>query len=196
MTPFGTVPGRAYIEPGMNEIASGQPETPLPHDHPVVAALLDAVRATRDRRWVDALDQFEDNLDASVLQNAPQARARFLSYYAVCQAMVSARTRRALSLCETALGTCGPEADLWLNLGLVRLRARQRDLAREAFMEGLRLAPGHPELLMTLQRLRRRRPPVFRFLPRGHPLNRISGRVLTRLRGLVSAESSEPERGP
>lgn len=180
----------------MHERASSEPEPPLSPDEPAVAALLDAVRATRARRWVEALDQFEDHLGAPVLQSAPRARARFLSYYAVCQAMVSARTRRALSLCETALGTCGPEADLWLNLGLVRLRARQRDLAHEAFQEGLRLAPGHPELLMTLQRLRRRRPPVFRFLPRSHPLNRLSGRFLSRLRGLVAPDVAAPEGGP
>jgi len=179
----------------MHELSSQDPEAPLPHDDPAVAALLDAVRATRARRWVEALDQFEDHLDAPVLRDAPQARARYLSYYAVCQAMVSARTRRALSLCETALGTCGPEAELWLNLGLVRLRARQRDLAREAFKEGLRLSPAHPELLLTLQRMRRRRPPVFRFLPRNHPLNRLSGHVLSRLRGLVAPEVAEPDRG-
>lgn len=173
-----------------------EPEPLLPSDDPVIEGLNEAVRATRARHWVEALDQFEDLLDSPILSATPQARARFLSYYAVCQAMVSARTRRALTLCETALGTCGPEPDLWMNLGLVRLRARQRDLAREAFREGLRLSPGHPDLLMTMQRLRRRRPPVFRFLPRHHPLNRISGRVLSQLRGLVAPDATETDRDP
>ena len=180
----------------MQDIAASEPEPPLSPYEPAVVALLDAVRATRARRWVEALDQFEDHLDSPVLLPTPRARARFLSYYAVCQAMVSARTKRALGLCETALGTCGPDADLWLNLGLVRLRARQREMAREAFLEGLRLSPSHPELLMTLQRLRRRRPPVFRFLPRSHPLNRLGGRVIARLRGLMAPEAGETERGP
>jgi hypothetical protein len=48
--------------------------------------------------------------------------------------------------------------------------------------------PRNPALVLEWRRLGIRRPPVLRFLPRRHPLNRLLGRM----RGLVVRDAVPP----
>ena len=63
--------------------------------------------------------------------------------------------------------------------------------AFEAFQKGLNLKPGHVRILDELEKYDRRGEPVFTFLPRGHLLNRMAGRVRYRLRVLFDGAAAQ-----
>jgi Tfp pilus assembly protein PilF len=89
-----------------------------------------------------------------------------------------------LKWCQQALQTEQAPADLYLNLGLVYLRAKRRDLAYRTLKRGLDVEPDHRACRDTLDRLRMRQRPVFPFLARKHPLNRYCGLVRNHILGL------------
>jgi len=67
--------------------------------------------------------------------------------------------------------------DLYLVLGVLLLKAKQRAQAYEAFRQGLRLSPGHPALHNRMESMGLRQPPILPFLPRSHRINRALGRA-------------------
>jgi tetratricopeptide (TPR) repeat protein len=153
-------------------------------DHPPqVDPLEEAVRVARVGQYVKALELFERFPCESQPEMAEWKRLRALSYYGLCQAMVWGKTRQALSWCKAAVGESSATADLYFNLGMVHLRARQRELAKRAFNEGLRLEPNHMEILGTMDKLKLRRRPFLGFLNRKHPLNKYLGMLRSRLFG-------------
>ena len=145
-----------------------------------------AVWLVRHKKYIPALDIFEENLGRLRLAPDSPRRLRLMSFYGMCLAMVWGHVERAATLCETAVEHCKPDADLFFNLGMVHLRQRRRALALEAFREGLGVDPTHTELLETLDRLRPRRSPVFPFLDRRHPMNKYSGMLRNRVTRLWS----------
>ncbi|MFQ5671313.1 MAG: hypothetical protein ACE5HD_12490 [Acidobacteriota bacterium] len=147
----------------------------------MAADLKEAIKATRQGRYLQALDLFETDPEMAVHGLSPERRSRLLSYYGLCLAMVSGETARPLTWCEAAIKHAPSHPDLYYNYGMVCLRARRRGQALSLFLQGLRLDPGHRLLLVTLNRLRDRRRPLFSFLPRKHPLNRLSGMALHRI---------------
>jgi len=150
---------------------------------PQVDPLEDAVREARAGHHVKALELFERFPCESQPEMAEWKRRRVLSYYGLCQAMVWGKTRQALSWCKAAVGESSVTADLYFNLGMVHLRARQRDLAKKAFNDGLRLDPNHAEILGTMDKLKLRRRPFLAFLHRRHPVNKLLGLLRSRLFG-------------
>ena len=107
--------------------------------------------------------------------------ARYASYYGYCLARVDKRVVRGETLCARAVEQDFFRADLFYNLGRVRLLMDDRRSAREAFVRGLSVDRGHRPIIQELKRMGVRRRPVFPFLDRGHVLNKVSGMVLTRV---------------
>jgi len=73
--------------------------------------------------------------------------------------------------------------DLYLVLGVLLRKAKQRAQAYEAFRQGLRLAPTHPALQARLEDMGLRHSPILPFLPRTHRANRVLGRLRAWLSG-------------
>jgi hypothetical protein len=67
------------------------------------------------------------------------------------------------------------QAQLYLNLAEVYATAGRRDDAVEALQSGLKFARRDIRLTIAMNKLTHRRPPVFSFLARKHPLNRHLG---------------------
>ncbi|MBI1949871.1 MAG: hypothetical protein HYS34_00720 [Acidobacteria bacterium] len=126
--------------------------------------------------FLEALAYFEASVRLARRQEEAAVPMRYLSYYGWCLAMSSDRLHEALTVCEAAVRAQFYDPDLRLNLGRVYLRAGDRGLAFGAFVAGLTLNPGHPQLRSEIRRLGIRRHPVVRFLARSHPVNRILGR--------------------
>ena len=68
-----------------------------------------------------------------------------------------------------------PSADLFLNLARVLMLAGQRSEAIDALTRGRAEHPDDPHLRSELQHLVPRAKPLFRALPRRHPLNKYAG---------------------
>ena len=147
-----------------------------------------AVWLVRHKKYIPALEIFEENLERLRLPADDPKRLRLMSFYGLCLAMVWGQVERARVICEAAVDNCRRDADLYFNLGMVHLRQRRRHLALETFRDGLGIDPTHSELLATLDRLRPRHRPLLPFLDRKHPLNRYGGMLRSRVTRLWSSD--------
>jgi hypothetical protein len=84
------------------------------------------------------------------------------------------------ALCKEAIRLAPEDPVHYFHLGKVYLVGGKRHLALHAFRKGLKFG-YHRGLVREIQRLGFRRPPVFPFLGRKHPLNRFVGILFTRL---------------
>lgn len=135
------------------------------------------LRAVAHGRFLEALALFEASMELRRRQGGDQPPVKYLSYYGLCLAMASDRVGEAREICESAVEAEFYNPDLYLNLGRVCLRARDRAAAFGALIRGLQLNPRHAGILKEIRRLGIRRRPVLRFLDRSHPLNRVLGRL-------------------
>jgi Flp pilus assembly protein TadD len=101
----------------------------------------------------------------------------YMSYLGVVMARSEAKWAEAERLCDSAVRMKRNQAQLYLNLAEVYAAAGRRDDAVEALQSGLKYARRDVRLNIALNKLTRRRPPVFSFLERRHPLNRQAGKL-------------------
>ena len=102
------------------------------------------------------------------------------SYLAYCRAHTKGEFREAVALARDALAA-EPESGVhYLNLGRIHLLAGDKQEALDTFRRGVRFDLSG-DILLELERLGVRKPPVFPSLRRSHPLNRLCGFILTRL---------------
>jgi predicted Zn-dependent protease len=103
-----------------------------------------------------------------------------LSYCGLLTALTDGHFDKAAALCRRAIEKDGRRSsELYLNLGRVLAMGRRRGEAIEALTEGLALHPEDRRLRSELRHLVPRAKPVFRSLPRRHPLNKYVGIVRT-----------------
>jgi hypothetical protein len=120
------------------------------------------------------------------------------SYLAYCMARERGQFQRAMAICRSSL-TAEPEHPAhYLNLGRVLLLAGDKERAIATFWRGISRNSGpegaavadwprqgrrreHDLIMDELRRLGIRKPPPFRSLHRGHLLNRITGKFLSRI---------------
>ena len=133
-------------------------------------------------RYQEALEPLEQALAYSVDEpNAPYMRA-LRSCYGIAVAMARGDVARGRRLCEDAIAGGPLDAELYVNLARVYLRSGRKDLAIEALETGHTIDPGHAGVVHMCAQLGRRKPPVFSFLDRRHPLNKYAGKLRHRLR--------------
>lgn len=151
---------------------------------------------------VTAVIDWGDTLQGLIaLGGAPEA-VRDLpvvrSYLAYCMAKERGQYREAIRLCESALKAEPHNPAHYLNLGRIFVLTRHKAKAMETFRRGLSSdavtgtspaaesspdtrAKQQAQILAEMRRLGIRKRPPFPSLPRSHPLNRVAGRLLTRL---------------
>ena len=139
------------------------------------------LQALEERRYLESLAFFESSLNLEEKSGSPAPRMKFLSYYGLSLSLAAGRTQEAIEMCERALTVEFYNPDLYLNVAKVYLAAGQRRRAHKALCQGLRIEKRHPGLISELRRMGFRRPPLFKFLPRHHVLNRLTGRFTTRI---------------
>jgi len=107
----------------------------------------------------------------------------YLSYLGLALAIVEGRTVEAEDLCYDAVRKQRYQPELYLNLAEVYRLAGKKDDAIETLTGGLKLTRQDARLLYALEKLGRRRPPVFSFLDRRNPLNVQLGKLRTQVSG-------------
>lgn len=123
------------------------------------------------REMHKALSAFE-----RAFRTAP-ANPRCISYYGLCLVKSRQDPREGMRLCERAAKHAFFHADILANLAQVYAAAGFRQKAFAALERGMKLDANDRTLLAVHDTMGRRRPPVFGFLGRGHPVNRIAGRI-------------------
>ena len=99
----------------------------------------------------------------------------YMSYLGVALARTQQKWADAERLCDSAVRMKRNQAQLYLNLAEVYLSSGRREDAREALLAGMKYARRDVRLNIAMAKLTPRRPPVFTFLGRKHPLNRHFG---------------------
>lgn len=106
----------------------------------------------------------------------------FYSYLGFGIAYRERRIREGLGLCRHACRISFYEPENFVNLARTCLIAGNRSEAYRAIRRGYALDSANTTLLKLHSKLGVRRPPVVRFLRRGHPINRWLGRLRHGLR--------------
>jgi predicted Zn-dependent protease len=87
----------------------------------------------------------------------------------------------ATAMCHEAIKKDPKTVEHYLYLGQVLLLAGKKKDALWTFRLGLRRG-RHPQIIVHLDQLGARKPPIFSFLQRSNPLNKYLGLLLSRLR--------------
>ncbi len=152
------------------------------------------------QRVIFAIDRGDTLHGLIALECSPHLRTipAVESYLGYCIAKERGRFRDAVRLCQSALTAEPDNPAHYLNLGRVFLMAQDKGNAIAAFWKGISKAPGaqagvlvkrarrghareHNLILGELARLGIRKKAPFPSLHRGHPLNRVAGKVLATL---------------
>ncbi len=113
---------------------------------------------------------------AAAIRRSPEV----MSYLAYCLARGQRQLQDALKINREAIDREPGNSLHYLIMGRILLLAGRRDKAIMAFRQGLKASPN-PKIINELKKLGLRKPPVFHSLDRGHILNRVSGKLLSRL---------------
>ena len=113
----------------------------------------------------------------------------YMSYLGVVMARSEQKWAEAEKLCDSAVRMKRNQAQLYLNLAEVYATAGRKDDAVETLQAGLKYARRDVRLNLALNRLVTRRPPVFSFLSRRHPLNKSVGKLRHRTLELLGKSS-------
>ncbi len=152
------------------------------------------------QRVIFAIDRGDTLHGLIALECSPHLRSLpFVeSYLGYCVAKERGKLREAVRLCQSALNAEPNNPAHYLNLGRVFLIAQDKGKAIAAFWKGISKAPGaeagvlvrraqrghareHNLILDELRRLGVRKTAPFPSLRRGHPLNRVAGKMLATL---------------
>ncbi len=145
-----------------------------------------------DRRsYKESIALFQQAIDLERQEGAKNPKMKYMSYLGLALTLLQGRSEEGQKLCEQAVKREFFDPDLYCNLGIVYLRNRMKSQAFEAFQKGLNLKAGHPRILDELEKYDRRGDPILSFLPRGHYLNRLLGRVRYRLRHLFDGAAPQ-----
>jgi hypothetical protein len=163
-------------------------------------ATMDHTEFENAHRVIFAIDRGDTLHGLIALECSPHLRSipAVESYLGYCIAKERGRFREAVWLCQSALNAEPNNPAHYLNLGRVFLIAQDKGKAIAAFWKGISKAPGaeagvltkraqrghareHNLIVEELRRLGIRKKAPFRALHRGHPLNRVAGRLLASL---------------
>jgi tetratricopeptide (TPR) repeat protein len=131
-------------------------------------------------RYVEALEPLEQALAYSVDESSPVFKRVLRSYYGVALALGRGDVLRGRRLCEESIADGTLDAELYVNLGRVYLKAGRRDLAVEAIETARAIDPSHGPAAVLQHQLGQRRTPFFSFLRRSHPANVVAGKLRAR----------------
>ena len=100
------------------------------------------------------------------------------SYYGLAQVLSS--DKNGLLLCRDAASNEVFDGDVFLNLACAEWHSNNRKRAVDAIRHGVKIDADNKRLNQACAKLDCRKKCCFGFLPRGHKLNRIFGRLFRR----------------
>jgi uncharacterized protein HemY len=128
-----------------------------------------------------AMDSGSFDLALMYIDQAPEFAdvPMVISCRAYCMAKGQGRIRDAIALCRDTIQQDPYDPRHYLILGRLLLLSGQKAQAIKIFRAGLKHGRSS-EIIQELKNIGLRKTPVFSSVERSHPLNRITGRVLTR----------------
>ena len=112
---------------------------------------------------------------------------RVASFLGLSQVLNS--NRNGLILCRDAASSEVLDGQVFLNLAAAEWHSMNRKRAIDALVRGTKIDGEHVQLKRAMQLADSRKRPVFSFLPRAHPLNRMVGRLMRSSSSALSVET-------
>jgi tetratricopeptide (TPR) repeat protein len=126
-----------------------------------------------------------EHLSRAYLADPESPRRR--SAYALGLALVRGQFVAGIELARRAVQQNCSDPELYLDLARIHLALGAKAEAVRYLRRGLMVDPSHRRLADELARLGVRRTPALPFLPRGHVLNRVLGRLQNWMSAPLSA---------
>jgi len=136
----------------------------------------------KEANYREALVYFRRLLAAYEADPSAAVPAELLSYCGLALALGENRISQAVTYCTTAIKKEFYHPEFYVNLARVYLKANRRSSAVDVLNKGLKIDSQNPGILAEFRKLGVRREPVVGFLKRGHPINKVLGRVKSRLK--------------
>lgn len=132
------------------------------------------------KQITEAIDSESYDLALMYIDQAPEFAdvPIVISYRAYCMARGQGRIRDAVALCRDTIQQDPYDPQHYLILGRLLLLSGQKTQAIKIFRAGLKHG-RNSEIIKELKAIGLRKTPVFSNIDRGHPLNRITGRLMT-----------------
>jgi Flp pilus assembly protein TadD len=160
-------PERAILDPGGTTVINADPTK--------LFAIGKHLLSTR--QYQEALVALKEAVEQD------PGEASYRSYYGLCLVESGRGRKEGLRLCREAVQQAFYLPDLYVNLVKAHLASGERRLAVAVLKTGASFEPENEVLQKLMSDVGRRRRPVFPFLRRGHPINRIAGRIRHALLG-------------
>ena len=118
------------------------------------------------------------------MENSEHSHAEspeMLSLMGYSLAREAGQFQKGIELCHKAITMSPHNCEHYLHLGRIYLLAHKREQAIRAFHLGLKIRKD-ARILEEIRQLGSRKSPPFSSLPRGHVVNRVTGKILTTLK--------------
>ena len=150
-----------------------------------VQAYQDAKDALKKKDYKAAERAFKKTLE-SIDENTEQYNG-VLSGYGLTQVLNS--DKNGLLMCRDAASNEVFDGEVFLNLACAEWHSDNRKRAVDAVRRGVKIDPDHKQLNRACAKLDCRKKCCFSFLPRGHKLNRLFGKMLRRPGAMTTVHS-------
>ena len=150
-----------------------------------VEAYQNAKNALKDKDYKAAERAYEITIE-SIDEHAEQYNS-VLSGYGLTQVLNS--DNNGLLMCRDAASNEVFDGGVFLNLACAEWHSNNRKRAVDAVRRGVKIDPDHEQLNRACAKLDCRKKCCFSFLPRGHKLNRLFGRMRRRPGAMTTVDS-------
>jgi predicted Zn-dependent protease len=143
--------------------------TPFPHDPDKLFAMGRVLFLKR--KYQEALMILKEAMERE------PGEALYQSYYGLCLVETGRGRKEGLELCRQVVQRAFYHVELHINLARAHLSVGDKKRAILALKKGASLEPENSEVQRLLSEVGRRRKPLFPFLRRGHPMNKLAGQI-------------------
>jgi tetratricopeptide (TPR) repeat protein len=150
-----------------------------------VQAYQTAKEALKDKDYKAAERAFKKTLE-SIDESAKQYNS-VLSGFGLSQVLNA--EANGLLMCRDAASNEVFDGGVFLNLACAEWHSNNRKRAVDAVRRGVKIDPDHEQLNRACAKLDCRKKCCFSFLPRGHKLNRLFGRMRRRPGAMTTVDS-------
>ncbi len=130
----------------------------------------------KKKEWEEALGMLRESQKRHAGCVPESLPPDLLAALGLCVAMTENKVLSGLKYCEHAVNQEPFRPDIYYFMGLIYLKERIKREAITCFYRGLRLDPGHPEIISKLRQLGIRKRRSIHFLPRENLMNRLIGK--------------------
>lgn len=142
------------------------------------------LKRDKTREAFKIIKDLVENPSSSIYEIEP----RYLFYYGYLTAIVNHNFQKGIELCNEALKREVFHPDFYVNLAKLYIFANNKNMALKVLHRGLKIDNTNKDILNLIKELGVRRKPVFPFLNRQHPVNKIAGKIRSSFLRLVKGE--------